>query len=40
MSGEAFTGAEQRRLGRFEMAGGGTIFLDQSLALKTSWCCS
>jgi transcriptional regulator with GAF, ATPase, and Fis domain len=25
----AFTGAVQRRLGRFEMAGGGTIFLDE-----------
>jgi transcriptional regulator with GAF, ATPase, and Fis domain len=25
----AFTGATQRRLGRFEMAGGGTIFLDE-----------
>jgi len=25
----AFTGAEQRRLGRFEMADGGTIFLDE-----------
>src|SRR5256885_8340424 len=25
----AFTGATQRRLGRFEMADGGTIFLDE-----------
>jgi transcriptional regulator with GAF, ATPase, and Fis domain len=25
----AFTGAEQRRLGRFELASGGTIFLDE-----------
>src|SRR6266436_4306078 len=25
----AFTGATQRRLGRFELAGGGTIFLDE-----------
>jgi PAS domain S-box-containing protein len=25
----AFTGAQQRRLGRFELAGGGTIFLDE-----------
>src|SRR5207302_11135101 len=25
----AFTGAMQRRLGRFEMADGGTIFLDE-----------
>src|SRR6201984_3716540 len=25
----AFTGAAQRRLGRFELAGGGTIFLDE-----------
>src|SRR4029453_410949 len=25
----AFTGATQRRQGRFELAGGGTIFLDQ-----------
>jgi transcriptional regulator with GAF, ATPase, and Fis domain len=25
----AFTGAEQRRLGRFELADGGTIFLDE-----------
>jgi transcriptional regulator with GAF, ATPase, and Fis domain len=25
----AFTGAEQRRLGRFELAAGGTIFLDE-----------
>jgi transcriptional regulator with GAF, ATPase, and Fis domain len=25
----AFTGAEQRRLGRFELANGGTIFLDE-----------
>ncbi|MDI6853327.1 MAG: sigma 54-interacting transcriptional regulator [Deltaproteobacteria bacterium] len=25
----AFTGAHQRRLGRFELAGGGTIFLDE-----------
>jgi PAS domain S-box-containing protein len=25
----AFTGASQRRLGRFELAGGGTIFLDE-----------
>jgi transcriptional regulator with GAF, ATPase, and Fis domain len=25
----AFTGAEQRRLGRFEMADGGTLFLDE-----------
>jgi formate hydrogenlyase transcriptional activator len=25
----AFTGADQRRLGRFEMANGGTIFLDE-----------
>ena len=25
----AFTGATQRRLGRFELADGGTIFLDE-----------
>ena len=25
----AFTGAEQRRIGRFELADGGTIFLDE-----------
>ena len=25
----AFTGATQRRLGRFELANGGTIFLDE-----------
>ena len=25
----AFTGAMQRRLGRFELADGGTIFLDE-----------
>src|SRR5207253_5798416 len=25
----AFTGATQQRLGRFELAGGGTIFLDE-----------
>ncbi|MEN8140379.1 MAG: sigma-54 dependent transcriptional regulator [Thermodesulfobacteriota bacterium] len=35
----AFTGAEQRRLGRFEQAHGGTIFLDEvgelDLALQT-----
>src|SRR5260221_3317610 len=26
---DAFTGATQQRLGRFELAGGGTIFLDE-----------
>jgi len=33
----AFTGAEQRRLGRFELANGGTIFLDEigELPLET-----
>jgi transcriptional regulator with GAF, ATPase, and Fis domain len=30
----AFTGATQRRLGRFEMAGGGTIFLDEVAELS------
>ena len=25
----AFTGADKRRIGRFEMADGGTIFLDE-----------
>ena len=29
MSRGAFTGATQRRLGRFELADGGTIFLDE-----------
>jgi PAS domain S-box-containing protein len=31
----AFTGAMQRRLGRFEMAGGGTVFLDEVGELST-----
>jgi PAS domain S-box-containing protein len=31
----AFTGATQRRLGRFELAGGGTIFLDEVGELPT-----
>jgi formate hydrogenlyase transcriptional activator len=31
----AFTGAMQRRIGRFELAGGGTIFLDEVGELST-----
>ena len=31
----AFTGAHQRRLGRFELAEGGTIFLDEIGELPT-----
>ncbi len=33
----AFTGAQQRRLGRFELADGGTIFLDEvgELSMET-----
>src|SRR5690348_7102163 len=31
----AFTGAMQRRIGRFELAGGGTIFLDEIGELST-----
>ncbi len=30
----AFTGAQQRRLGRFELAQGGTLFLDEIATLK------
>jgi len=32
----AFTGAMQRRLGRFELANGGTIFLDEIGELMAS----
>lgn len=32
----AFTGAHQQRLGRFELANGGTIFLDEINALSSS----
>src|SRR2546427_8190587 len=32
----AFTGAEERKLGRLEMAGAGTIMLDEVAALSTA----
>ncbi len=35
----AFTGATQRHLGRFELANGGTIFLDEFLPRRKSHCC-